>query len=56
MTDYKMTYKHYILANGIKDSKEAYAEYREKHDPIYRAMPEAMKKQIVNGSYGYRFA
>ena len=49
------SYKHYILANKIKDSKEAYREYLEMASPIFRLMNDKMKEQHIEKTYLYRF-
>jgi len=52
----KMTYKYYILLNGLRDSKAAYREYLEKYHSLFKNMPEKMKTQHVNATYMYRFS
>lgn len=49
------SYKHYILANRIKDSKDAFRAYLEIASPIYKAMNDKMKAQHVEKTYIYRF-
>lgn len=51
-----MTYRHYILKNGLKDSKKTYREYLEKHMPLMQYMSEKMKEQQVEKTFVYRFA
>lgn len=51
-----MTYKHYIMTNRIKDSKDAYKNYLESESNIFRAMSDTMKAQHVNVTYKFRFA
>ena len=51
-----MTYKYYILKNRIADSIEAYTEYNERYNSVYRVMSETMKAQYIDQTYRYRFA
>lgn len=49
------TYKHFILANGIKDSMDAYREYCEKYSHVYGQLSEKCKEQYLDANYKFRF-
>lgn len=51
-----MTYRYYIQKNRISDNKETYANYCSNYHPDFAHMSAAMKKQIVEKTYGMRFA
>lgn len=51
-----MTYRHYIMKNRIKDSKEAYADYQSKYNTQWVAMSEPLREQHISVTYKYRFA
>lgn len=50
------SYKHYILANRIPDSKAAYETYLRQYTTTFNGMSQAMIIQHVEVSYKYRFA
>ena len=50
-----MSYKRYILANGIKDSKEAWREYNEKYNALWSSMSHEMQEQHIMATYNTRF-
>lgn len=50
-----MTYKFFILKNGLTDCFESYVMYAEKHDSNYGKMNDKMWKQYLEKTYSYRF-
>ena len=52
------TYKHYVLANGLKDTKETYKDYTRLLMKEYpsMAMSETLLDQYVKATYIYRFS
>lgn len=50
------SYKHYILANRIPDSKVAYETYLRQYTTTFNGMSQAMIIQHIEVSYKYRFA
>lgn len=50
-----MLYTHYIRANRIPDSKEAFAAWNELTNVIYRQFDEAGKAQYIRFAWNTRF-
>lgn len=53
-SDY-ISYKYFLVKNGLKDSMESYRAYHEQHCSIYQLMPPAMKEQQLKGTWHTRF-
>lgn len=51
-----MTYRQYIQNNKIKDSKEAWEQYNEQYNTLYKHMNPAMKKQHIEVTFKTRFS
>lgn len=50
-----MTYKHYILKNGLSDSVESYRKWLEETASIYNMMNPKMQDQYIHYTYNLRF-